>query len=151
VTSCHIFYRTWSRSVWRIIPMWVFKFSRRRVWCSELSSGIYCRVKWLTTIILHGSTTQKTALNDLSDILQSSWSGVLPGRILNLLIIVDIVPFSVCIPYLRPATYRPMGIINACSGVGYGGSLVVRGSGFNSLRTGTSGRLLYVQWLTFRF
>jgi hypothetical protein len=25
------------------------KFSRRRVWCSELSSGIYCRVKWLST------------------------------------------------------------------------------------------------------
>jgi hypothetical protein len=23
--------------------MWDFKFSRRRVWCSELSSGIYCR------------------------------------------------------------------------------------------------------------
>jgi hypothetical protein len=27
--------------------MWDFKFSRRRVWCSELSSGIYCRVKLL--------------------------------------------------------------------------------------------------------
>jgi hypothetical protein len=27
--------------------MWDFKFSRRRVWCSELSSGLYCRVKWL--------------------------------------------------------------------------------------------------------
>jgi hypothetical protein len=24
---------------------WDFKFSRRRVWCSELSSGMYCRVK----------------------------------------------------------------------------------------------------------
>jgi hypothetical protein len=72
-----------------------------RQWCSELSSGLYCRVKWLSTdvsevrtasiirddrtasiirdhpwwwrqyaplkrrstIILHGSTTQKTALN----------------------------------------------------------------------------------------
>jgi hypothetical protein len=54
--------------------MWDFKFSRRRVWCSELSSGLYCRVKWWwwrqyaplnrrSTIILHGSTTQKTALN----------------------------------------------------------------------------------------
>jgi hypothetical protein len=59
---------------------WDFKFSRRRVWCSELSSGLYCRVKWLstddpwwwrqyaplnrrTTKFLHGSTTQKTALN----------------------------------------------------------------------------------------
>jgi hypothetical protein len=59
--------------------MWDFKFSRRRVWCSELPSGIYCRVKWLSTdvthpwwwrqyaplkrrstIILHGSISQKT-------------------------------------------------------------------------------------------
>jgi hypothetical protein len=53
-------------------PMWDFKFSRRRVWCSELSSGIYCRVKWWrqyaplkrrSTIILHGSISQKTTLN----------------------------------------------------------------------------------------
>jgi hypothetical protein len=29
--------------------MWDLKFSRRRVWCSELSSGIYWRVKWLST------------------------------------------------------------------------------------------------------
>jgi hypothetical protein len=28
--------------------MWYFKFSRQRVWCSELSSGIYCRVKLLS-------------------------------------------------------------------------------------------------------
>jgi hypothetical protein len=45
--------------------LWHFKFSRRRVWCSELSSGLYCRVKLLstadvslkrrTTLILHGS------------------------------------------------------------------------------------------------
>jgi hypothetical protein len=26
-------------------PIWDFKFSRRRVWSSELSSGMYCRVK----------------------------------------------------------------------------------------------------------
>jgi hypothetical protein len=45
-------------------------------YCSELSSGIYCRVKWLSTdvseyaplkrrskIILHGSISQKTILN----------------------------------------------------------------------------------------
>jgi hypothetical protein len=25
--------------------MWDFKFSRQQVWCSELSSGMYCRVK----------------------------------------------------------------------------------------------------------
>jgi hypothetical protein len=37
--------------------LWDFKFSRRRVWCSELFSGLYCRVEW------HGSITQKTALN----------------------------------------------------------------------------------------
>jgi hypothetical protein len=58
---------------------WDFKFSRRRVWCSELSSGMYCRVKCLSTnpwwwrqyaplkrrstIILHGSTSQKTILS----------------------------------------------------------------------------------------
>jgi hypothetical protein len=29
--------------------MWDFKFSRRRVWSSESSSGMYCRVKWLST------------------------------------------------------------------------------------------------------
>jgi hypothetical protein len=29
--------------------LWDFKFSRRRVWCSELSCGMYCRVKWLLT------------------------------------------------------------------------------------------------------
>jgi hypothetical protein len=46
-----------------VYDSWDFKFSRRRVWCSELSSGLYCRVKWLSKIILHGSTTQKTALN----------------------------------------------------------------------------------------
>jgi hypothetical protein len=43
--------------------MWDFKFSRRRVLFSELYSGLYCRVEWLSTIILHGSITQKTALN----------------------------------------------------------------------------------------
>jgi hypothetical protein len=32
-----------------LLCMWDFKFSRRRVWCSELSSLIYCRVKWLST------------------------------------------------------------------------------------------------------
>jgi hypothetical protein len=74
--------------------MWDFKFSRRRVWSSELSSGMLlpCKVivdrrfrgtcclhhqGWVTplwwrqhiplkrraTIILHGSTSQKTILN----------------------------------------------------------------------------------------
>jgi hypothetical protein len=33
-----------------VLLIWDFKFSRRRVWCSELSSGMYCRVKWLSTI-----------------------------------------------------------------------------------------------------
>jgi hypothetical protein len=31
--------------------LWDFKFSRRSVWCSELSSGMYYRVKWLLTDI----------------------------------------------------------------------------------------------------
>jgi hypothetical protein len=35
---------------WRIWKkLWNFKFSRRQVWCSELSSGMYCRVKQLST------------------------------------------------------------------------------------------------------
>jgi hypothetical protein len=41
--------------------VWDFKFSRRRVWCSELSSGIYCRVKWLSTDV--SEVSQKTTLN----------------------------------------------------------------------------------------
>jgi hypothetical protein len=32
-----------------VLTLWDFKLSRRRVWCSELSSGMYCRVKWLST------------------------------------------------------------------------------------------------------
>jgi hypothetical protein len=45
------------------LDLWDFKFSRWRVWCSELSSGMYCHVKWRSTIILHGSTSQKTIVN----------------------------------------------------------------------------------------
>jgi hypothetical protein len=45
------------------LRMWDFKFSRRRVCCSESSSGMYCRVKWLSTIILHGSISKKITLN----------------------------------------------------------------------------------------
>jgi hypothetical protein len=37
----------WSEQ--SMLILWDFKFSRRRVWCSELSSGLYCRVKWLWT------------------------------------------------------------------------------------------------------
>jgi hypothetical protein len=39
--------------------MWDFKFSRRLVWCSELSSGIYCRVKWLSTDISEVRTASR--------------------------------------------------------------------------------------------
>jgi hypothetical protein len=39
-----------------LVTMWDFKFSRRRVWCSELSSGLYCRVKWLSTDVLEVRT-----------------------------------------------------------------------------------------------
>jgi hypothetical protein len=84
--------------------MWDFKFSWRREWCSELSSGLYCRVKWLSTdvsevrtasiirdewwwrqyaplkrrltIILHGSITQKITLN-----IGYSSSKIVPGRV----------------------------------------------------------------------
>jgi hypothetical protein len=35
--------RTWT-------ALWDFKFSRRRVWCSELSSGIYCRVMMMEAV-----------------------------------------------------------------------------------------------------
>jgi hypothetical protein len=77
--------------LWRNYKLWDFKFSWRRVWCSELSSGLYCRVKWLSTdvsevctasiireewwwrqyaplkcrptIILHGSTTQRSRVS----------------------------------------------------------------------------------------
>jgi hypothetical protein len=38
-----------SLSNWKRLRCRDFKFSRRRVWCSELSSGIYCRVKLLST------------------------------------------------------------------------------------------------------
>jgi hypothetical protein len=40
--------------------MWDFKFSRRRVWCSEFS-----------TIILHGSISQKTILNTIAEFSQN--------------------------------------------------------------------------------
>jgi hypothetical protein len=51
--------------------MWDFKFSRRRVWCSELPSHPthpwwwrqYAPLKRWSTIILHGSTSQKATLN----------------------------------------------------------------------------------------
>jgi hypothetical protein len=36
--------------------LWDFKFSRRRVWCSKLSSGIYCRVKLLSTDVSEVNT-----------------------------------------------------------------------------------------------
>jgi len=59
VTSCaDVFvYKTEScnktmfrkKALQAICSMWDFKFSRRQVWCSELSSGLYCRVKWLST------------------------------------------------------------------------------------------------------
>jgi hypothetical protein len=51
---CHVIGYIWKGwlkknlkgSLYHIQPtLWDFKFSRRRVWCSELSSGMYCRVK----------------------------------------------------------------------------------------------------------
>jgi hypothetical protein len=44
-------------------------------------------------------------VSDFSVIMESRESGVLPGRILNLLISADIVPLIACIPYLIPVTH----------------------------------------------
>jgi hypothetical protein len=48
--------------------MWDFKFSRRRVWSSDLSSGMYC--------ILHGSTSQKTNMNFKSHLVSHNIFGM---------------------------------------------------------------------------
>jgi hypothetical protein len=47
--------------------MWDFKFSRRRVWYSELSSGMYCRVKWLSTdvsLMMEAVRTSETSVDN---------------------------------------------------------------------------------------
>jgi hypothetical protein len=49
--------------------MWDFKFSRRRVWCSELSSGLYCRVKLLSTDV--SEVDNKTR----SSFIRTTWTG----------------------------------------------------------------------------
>jgi hypothetical protein len=41
------------QQVKKLPTMWDFKFSRRQVWCSELSSGIYCRLNNLTWLNTH--------------------------------------------------------------------------------------------------
>jgi arylamine N-acetyltransferase len=43
--------------------IWDFKFSRRRVWCSELSCGMYCRVKWLS-LMMEAVRTSKTSVDN---------------------------------------------------------------------------------------
>jgi hypothetical protein len=81
--------------MWHKKYQWDFKFSRRRVWCSELSSWLYCCVKWLptdrpwwwrqyaplkrrSTFILHGSITQKTTLkkyqSDITALSATLWN-----------------------------------------------------------------------------
>jgi hypothetical protein len=64
--------------------LWDFKFSRRRVWCSELSSGLYCRVKWLSTDVSevsfsagHGNHLSTPWKHVESPPHRSSWSSVL--------------------------------------------------------------------------
>jgi hypothetical protein len=89
--------KRWCLLTLAYYALWYFKFSRRRVWCSELSSGIYCRVKWLSTddgwwwrqyaplkrrsiIILHGSISQKTTLDithSLDDMSSESDGGMI--------------------------------------------------------------------------
>jgi hypothetical protein len=87
LAACNAF--SFSDNIRHPIQMWDFKFSRRRVWSSDLSSGMYCRVKKLSTdvsdvraasiiravslkrrstIILHGSISQKTNLNFINPI-----------------------------------------------------------------------------------
>jgi hypothetical protein len=55
--------------------MWDFKFSWRRVWCSELSSGLYCRVKWLSTseMSVDNHFTQQYNPEDSSEQLCTSY------------------------------------------------------------------------------
>jgi hypothetical protein len=42
---------------------WDLKFSWQRVWCSELSSRIYCRVKWLSTDVSEVRTSETSVDN----------------------------------------------------------------------------------------
>jgi hypothetical protein len=58
------------------IRLWDFKFSRRRVWRSDLSSGMpwwwgqHVPLKRRSTIILHGSTSQKTNLDKIGPLIR---------------------------------------------------------------------------------
>jgi hypothetical protein len=53
------------------LTLWDFKFSRRRVWCSELSSGFYCRVNRLSTDVSIYTAVQprRQLRTSLSDVL----------------------------------------------------------------------------------
>jgi hypothetical protein len=48
---------------WQLTFMWDFKFSRRRVWCSELSSGMYCRVK-SSSLMMEAVRTSETSVDN---------------------------------------------------------------------------------------
>jgi hypothetical protein len=69
--------RNWQSLCWSEVPLLSLR-SFKSVISTDMSSGMYCRVKWLSTdvsevravsiiramtIILHGSTSQKTNLN----------------------------------------------------------------------------------------
>jgi hypothetical protein len=45
------------------VSRWDFKFLWQRVWCSELSSGTYCRVKWLSTDVSEVRTASETSVD----------------------------------------------------------------------------------------
>jgi hypothetical protein len=55
--------------------VWDFNFSRQRVWCSELSSGLYCRVNWFT---------RQYNPEDSSEHVSGSFQGKSPDRFLPL-------------------------------------------------------------------
>jgi hypothetical protein len=70
-----------SLLLWSYKTMRDFKFSRRRVWCSELSSGIYCRVKWLSTDVSEVHTASIIRDESIWNVgRQSFYTAVYPRR-----------------------------------------------------------------------
>jgi hypothetical protein len=59
--------------------MWDFKFSQRRVWFSELSSGLYCRVKWLSTDVSEVRTASIIRDDFTSNLCVQTGSGAHPA------------------------------------------------------------------------
>jgi hypothetical protein len=61
----------WGPVASTLTTMWDFKFSRRRVWCSELSSGLYCRVNRLSTDVSEVRTASNYSTEATNDRIQS--------------------------------------------------------------------------------